>query len=187
LADNLTPDPAEASQIDETVRQVRDRPDPAAQRIPIPQCQSCGYLLVGLPDAGYCPECGQPYNPETARPILPKRPFLGYVYLLVPAATLLLFELITYFTLHPFGCLMVPGAVCFTIVWACLASDSVAAWHCSRTHWKFLAHPPAPPLRKRINRMLQWLCLAQMLILMATFPLFTLIMFLLEQLGIIAD
>jgi rRNA maturation endonuclease Nob1 len=38
-----------------------------------PQCDQCGYLLIGLPE-NRCPECGMPFDPskkDTTRP-LPK-------------------------------------------------------------------------------------------------------------------
>src|SRR3954468_2506113 len=30
--------------------------------IPLNSCDHCGYLLVGLAEAGTCPECGNPYR-----------------------------------------------------------------------------------------------------------------------------
>jgi len=30
-------------------------------------CPECGYLLVGLPDSGTCPECGVDYSPAELR------------------------------------------------------------------------------------------------------------------------
>jgi hypothetical protein len=35
--------------------------NPAANRL-VDECPECGYALIGLPDAGVCPECGQDYD-----------------------------------------------------------------------------------------------------------------------------
>jgi hypothetical protein len=42
----------------------------------LPQCSKCGYDLLGLPERGGCPECGNPYNLSTGqgmvRPVTPE-------------------------------------------------------------------------------------------------------------------
>jgi hypothetical protein len=37
------------------------------ENLPLPQthCANCGYSLTGLPTAGNCPECGEPYDDQT--------------------------------------------------------------------------------------------------------------------------
>ncbi|MHC5028220.1 MAG: hypothetical protein ACYTGR_15820 [Planctomycetota bacterium] len=48
-----------------------ETPDPAARTIRDGRCHACGYALSGLAETGTCPECGIPYDRESAHRLEP--------------------------------------------------------------------------------------------------------------------
>ena len=101
-----------------------------------PLCETCGYILEGLPADANCPECGHPVresvDPETRRPPLWERA-PGPVSFLITSAHALFRP--SHFYRHLETRRQTRAALAFALLWLCVCSALLAVTALGHARW----------------------------------------------------